>query len=491
MRRFACFLFATLALAQNDAVFRATTELVRIDVVAQDKDGKPVTDLTKDDFELKVSGKAQQIATFTVVSSQLPPPVVLPRGTYSNKQAAVEVAQGRYTVFLLDWRNTNWQLQSWAHQELLKMLAATPPGGKVALYLIKDNGFQISQEFTTDHELLKAKVESLWGELPAPTGGAAKETILDFLAIAKHLKGISGQKVLIWVSTGFAGDDPRPAPKPGSSPMLVAAGNAPPATLMDIDRAVHALGNANIVVESTESTYLFAHVTPETGPTTTYGNTLQAIAERTGGRFFPGETNDFASTLNAAANDRSTSYELGYYAGDNLQPGLQPFEIHCKRPGVTLRYREGYYIEKKPPEVQTDARAAGQDILEGAVDAVSIPLTATARRTAGNVGSILLRLNVDANALTLHQNGELWRTRISALARFASDVEDQLGDIPLDSPAVSLTEAQHTRALHDGINLRFTMKMPANAVSLRVLVRDDESGNAGSVTIPVDDLPEF
>ena len=172
MRRFACFLVATLALAQNDAVFHTTTELVRIDVVAQDKNGQPVTDLTKDDLDLKVSGKPQQIATFTVVSSQLPPLVELPRGTFSNKQAAVEVAQGRYTAFVLDWRNTNWQLQSWAHQELLKMLAATPPEGKVALYLLKDNGFQISQEFTTDHELLKAKVESLWGELPALiTGG--------------------------------------------------------------------------------------------------------------------------------------------------------------------------------------------------------------------------------------------------------------------------------------------------------------------------------
>ena len=265
-----------------------------------------------------------------------------------------------------------------------------------------------------------------------------------------------------------------------------------PATLQDIDRAVHALGNANIVVESTESTYLFAHVTAETGPTTTYGNTLQAIAERTGGRYFPGgETNGFASTLNEAANDRSTSYELGYYAGDNLQPGLQPFEIRCKRPGVTLRYREGYYIDKKPPVVETDARAAGQDVLEGAVDAVAIPLTAKAVRTAGNVGSIILRLNVDANALTLHQDGAVWRAKISALARFASDVEDQLGDIPLDSPAVVLTEAQRTRALHDGINLRFTMKMQPGAVSLRVLVRDDETGNAGTVTIPVDDLPEF
>ena len=111
MRRCIFFLFAILAFAQDDAVFRATTQLVRIDVVAQDKNGKPVADLGKDDFELKVSGKRQQIDTFTVTSAASTHPDTLPRGTFSNKQAAADVSQGRYTVFLLDWRNTNWQLE--------------------------------------------------------------------------------------------------------------------------------------------------------------------------------------------------------------------------------------------------------------------------------------------------------------------------------------------------------------------------------------------
>jgi hypothetical protein len=107
------FLFAGLALAQNESVFRTTTQLVRIDVAAQDKNGNSVTDLTINDFELKVSGKPQRIDTFAVASSEIPPAEILPRGTFSNKQAAAEVSHGRYTAFLLDWRNTNWALQSW------------------------------------------------------------------------------------------------------------------------------------------------------------------------------------------------------------------------------------------------------------------------------------------------------------------------------------------------------------------------------------------
>lgn len=470
------FLLSGMALAQSDSVFRATTQLVRIDVAAQDKNGNSVADLTKDDFELTVGGKPQPISTFTVASSQLPAPVALPRGTFSNKQTAVEVSQGRYTVFLLDWRNTNWQLQSFANQQLLKMLSATPPGGKVALYVLTDSGFQIMQEFTPDHELMQAKVAGLWGQVPAPAAtiaqkeAAAHETVHDFQDIAQHLSGISGQKVLIWISTGF--------PDTASFPDAV-------------DKVVRVLGNANIVVESTVSKYLNATILPAFGPTAKYPETMREIAERTGGRFFPGDTNDLAATFQAAANDRATSYELGYYAGDNLPPGLQPFRIRCKRPGITLRYREGYYIEKAPPAAAPDTRAAGKGILEGAVDSVTIPLTAQARRTAGNMGSVILRLNVDAHALTLRQDGNLWRTKISAMARFASALEDQIGEIPLDSPAITLTPEQHDRSLRDGIALRFQMKIPAGATTLRVLVRDENSGDTGSVTIPLDDLPEL
>jgi VWFA-related protein len=497
MRHLIFFVFAVLALAQDESIFRTTTQLVQIDVAAEDKDGKPVAGLTKDDFELFVGKKPQEIATFTATSIAPAAPITLPPGTFSNKQAATEVTQGRYTVFLLDWRNTNWQLQSWAHQELLKMLSKLPEGSKAALY-VNNNGLQIAQEFTSDHELIKAKAATLWGQLQAPESGidaaelAAKQTVAAFQAVAKHLAGISGQKVLIWVSTGFPDHAVPPPPPPGTMPIEVKHSSASAVGFsQDIDNAVRLLGNANIVVESAESTYLFAHVLPETGRTTSYVNTLQMIAERTGGRFYPGDTNDFASTLLTAANDRATSYELGYYAGETLQPGLQPFEIECKRPGVTLRYREGYYIDNKPPAAPTDTRVIAQDVLEGAVDAVAIPLTASATHTMGNMPSIMVRLNIDATALALRHDFNLWRGRIAVFARFASDEDDQLGDVPVDAGTLTFTDDQHTSLLRDGLVRRFTMKLPQGATTLRVLVRDEGSGNMGTVTIPVTDLPEF
>ena len=75
-------------------MFRTTTQLVQIDVAAEDKDGKPVAGLTKDDFELFVRHKPQEIDTFTTTSIAPAPPAPLPPGTFSNKQAATEVTPG-------------------------------------------------------------------------------------------------------------------------------------------------------------------------------------------------------------------------------------------------------------------------------------------------------------------------------------------------------------------------------------------------------------
>jgi VWFA-related protein len=489
MRRSLLFLIAVCALAQEPAVFRSTTQLIQIDVAAEDKSGSPVTGLTREDFELRVNGKPRAIDTFTATS---PVPVVtepLPRGTFSNRTQASDVTQGRYTAFVLDCRNTNLALQAYAIQQLRKMLETSPPDGKVALYLI-NNGFEVVQEFTSAPELLLEKAAGLAATLPptvadlAQAEAAAKETVTAFRNIAKHLGGISGQKIVIWLSTGFP--DNEPAPPPPDSPVVLTAVRDAPGTsfLADIDDAVRILGNANIVVESAEASYPGASLSPEDGPITTYVNPLQMIAERTGGRFFSAESADMAATLHRAASDHLAGYEIGFYDEGGRLPGLVPIGIRARRDGVTLRYREGFYAE---PALLP---ATAQDLLERAVDAVTIPITAKVTRTAGNHGTLRLRLHVDANGLTLRQDGAVWRTKPAFFTRFASDVEDQVGDVPLDSPELTLTQAQHNRALRDGITLRFTVKAKEGAVTLRVLVRDESSGAAGTVTIPLSGVPE-
>src|SRR5262245_7228311 len=49
---------------QDRFKFKVESQLVLVNVVARDKQGKPVTDLKRDDFTILEDGKAQRIASF-------------------------------------------------------------------------------------------------------------------------------------------------------------------------------------------------------------------------------------------------------------------------------------------------------------------------------------------------------------------------------------------------------------------------------------------
>src|SRR5262245_1503892 len=66
---------------QQQQVFRSRTDLVQVDTVVVDKDGRPVHGLTKDDFELFDNRKPQEIVAVTevqhdraVLGADVPPP---------------------------------------------------------------------------------------------------------------------------------------------------------------------------------------------------------------------------------------------------------------------------------------------------------------------------------------------------------------------------------------------------------------------------------
>ena len=56
--------------AQDAPVFRASTHLVTIDAVVTDGDGKLVTNLTRDDFDVTVSGRRQTLEQALYIRTQ-------------------------------------------------------------------------------------------------------------------------------------------------------------------------------------------------------------------------------------------------------------------------------------------------------------------------------------------------------------------------------------------------------------------------------------
>ena len=60
----ACLVGAVVAAAAQQPTFRGESDVVRVFVTVTDRDGRLVTDLTQDDFELRDEGKSQPITLF-------------------------------------------------------------------------------------------------------------------------------------------------------------------------------------------------------------------------------------------------------------------------------------------------------------------------------------------------------------------------------------------------------------------------------------------
>jgi VWFA-related protein len=243
-------ILTTLLLLPSPAVPQATpdqiviqtgTHVVLVNVVAKDKHGKPVNDLSRNDFVVRDNGREQKIGLFalekagqaaTSVSSS---PAQL---TFTNRPGP---SVAGVTVFLFDELNTTLTDQELAKQDFLHYLRGLPADSRVAVFVLGDS-LLLLHDFSQDMASLlaamskhsnrvnpevtastapPASANSLTGDQSTSTQWEsfmkssnrpyvdyaetvrATRTAAALETIAGHLQGIPGRKTLIWISGGF------------------------------------------------------------------------------------------------------------------------------------------------------------------------------------------------------------------------------------------------------------------------------------------------
>jgi VWFA-related protein len=129
---------------------------VVVDAVVTDRQGNPVTGLTKDDFQVLEDGKQQQMRSFEAHVSEAQPPLPklnLPPDTFSNLSTAPQ--SGPVTVILYDLLNTPLSAQPFAREQLLQFLKKRSESSQVAIFVLSDK-LHMLQGFTDDDDLLIA-----------------------------------------------------------------------------------------------------------------------------------------------------------------------------------------------------------------------------------------------------------------------------------------------------------------------------------------------
>jgi VWFA-related protein len=503
-----------------------TTRIVQVSVTIHDKDGQPVTGLTKDDFTLLDEGQRQQIASFSEQTNRITTTgATSAPNLFTNRFEQHAVAQSPLTVIVLDAFNTRYldyrmpcpppppylvcfHTVDAIFTQVEKFVAQMQPQDRVALYELADKLYLL-QDFTSDPVALQRAVirgkEYVPATIPPSRVKAADMgayTMDAMQTIADRLAKIPGHKNFIWLSTGF-----------------------PPSRLIEqgkTDETAKALGNADLPLSAIDARGLVplfygqvagggggglgkvdggglitpAEAAGEYGLSAIAGRIpalhdfdfTKDLAETSGGRAFY-DTNDFAGAIRKVIDDSASTYILGYYPEHNKWNGeFREIKVRVDRSGLEVRARRGYYA------IADTASAAERDSQKLA-DAIKSPLESTDLGfdiqadgfDVAGARQLKAKISLDANQLRFQQQSDRWTDNLSEVWAEFDGEGKQVGEI---SKTIELNRPQdeYKKLLQDGFTYSKTLILAKDAAEVRLVLRDTGNGAVGSVIIPLERL---
>jgi VWFA-related protein len=411
----------------DDEVVRITTNLVQVDAVVTDKNGKQVTDLQPEEIEMLEDGKPQRVTNFsyilTTAGEPAAPRIKLP---VANKNAPpvapvppvrLRPDQVRRTVALVvDDLSMAPENVYYVRRALKKFVDEQMEPNDLVAIIRTGGGMGALQQFTTDKRLLYAAIEKIkW--LPARTSiGAFAPIPTDPLEIAQDpalalpkpadadrnrsqdidklredlftvgtlgalnfiirgLKDLPGRKSVLVVSEGFLAIDP------ADLSHVSRIGNAMTRLTDLASRAsvvIYALDPRGLQTLNLTAADSGGGLMPhEIGPilSSMRGSAFETshafddLVEQTGG-FAIANNNDLSGGMRKVMEDQRGYYLIGYRPDESTfdtsgRRKFHKFSLLIKRPGkFHVRIRSGFF---GIPDIETPTAETPRDRLIGAL----------------------------------------------------------------------------------------------------------------------------
>jgi VWFA-related protein len=358
--------------------FRARVDSVTVDVSVTDKQGRPVTDLTKADFDIRESNKPQAIESFKYIAlddTPVDPRTVPEILSMEDQQRETSRDDARIIVIFLDDYHTHLSASMRIRGLLANFVRSLNPHDLVAIATPLMPVTLITFSHDLDgiaSELMrfvgrkydyipKYPVEQQMAFLDPQTIEQTRNTVVisALQALCAYMGTLrDGRKTLLYVSEGLTGDVQ-------NATIMSAGRNTPSATpttfvspnlTQDFVEIFAAASRSNTSIYTMDPRGLAAtaiEVGDPGGSTTSSAtdrqlltdevDTLRTIADQTGGRAIVG-SNDPKPVLQQMLRDTSGYYLLGYTSTEKPRDGkFHAISVHVNRKDVDIRARKGYY----------------------------------------------------------------------------------------------------------------------------------------------------
>jgi VWFA-related protein len=502
-------------------------QLVRLYPAVFDASGQPVTDLTAKDFEIVDNGKPQAALFFRKPDAA--PEVSSPSEFANRKNGRI----GNTVVILFDLINLNPGSRTETWHAVARSLPELESGDSVYFYMIDLTG-----ELVPIHAIgPKSADDATWPRDVEPVLDKAmknaghgkqvqmgqedrvKKTFHQLEVVAAMLAALPGRRNVLWITDGMQNVYHPKIPCKGDwvdcgiyVPHLAVAlaRSSVAVNVVSYNKDLSAAARAD--PGSWEDKWTPARIANAEVPMQEIGDQL-AIAAHGGtparngavnktGAGSPNASLDLAEmalltgggiyfrqgireAIQSIFTRDAAAFEIAYDpSAANWDNKFHRVRIACKRKGVVVQTRARYYALPDSRPAADRVRAALIQALQSPADNPDIGLWARSSPPPHGKGGVHLNIRVDLSDILLREEDGKFKGSLYLL------ISDRGAAGPVGEPVVlnlnpELTDEQYERAMKEGLPLAQDHPVTDSVRAVRVIVLDQSTNIAGSVTIPL------
>jgi VWFA-related protein len=521
--------------------------VILVDVAVTQKNGKPVSNLPRENFQVLEDGRPQTITFFeehkgTPASSPEVPASDL--NTYTNVQAGGPADS--MSVLLLDWLNTQPQDRKFVQTQIAEYLRKTPAGTPLAAFVLGSHLSMVKGP-TSDRAALLAAIDNQKAASsmrPSPlldtaARRAAEQQMVDMMTLmqtaqvgieavrqeqadfgasateqriritlcamedlGRYLSGIPGRKNVVWFSNSFPID-------------IFPGKDVPRQYGRELKRVTDLLTEGRISVYPVSASGLGQ----DSGPTAATGNfragemagdpaanqiAMESLAKGTGGKAFY-NTNGLEEVLTRAIDAASHYYTLTYTPTNGSMDGkFRNIKVKVLRRGSRVTHRQGYYADDLRSGSAADQNSALDTLTRlvrlGMPDVAQIPYSVTVsptnlRLAPDTAGAgphskpkqpkrrYALDFNIPATSLKLEASAKGEFHDGISTVVVAYNLEGKVLGVVKKKSDITLPLDEYAYTREHGLRVRSEIDIPTGDVLLRTGISEENSPNAGTLGI--------
>ncbi len=529
---------------QPPITFRAEVNYVEVDARVLDAQGKFVTDLKPEDFEVFEDRRPQKVTAFSLVNipvERQQRPLFASKPVEPDVRNNLQGADGRIYLLVLDDLHTT-ALRSQRTKLAARTFIERYIGANDLAAVVHTCGRgDAGQDFTSNPRLLLQAVDKFMGrklrsstlnkiddvnrragtglesdparDLDDKERGFQARNALDTVRnLSQYLGNIRGRrKALVMFSEGIdyniydimsidnSGATESTSVMDATRDMIAAATRANVAIYGVDPRGLGASFDGLAEIQSfPDDTSLGLTQSALLNETRLGQDSLRTMSDETGG-FAVVNRNDFATAFQRIVDDNSSYYVMGYYSTNERRDGrFRRIEVRVKdRPGLVVRARKGYVAPRgRVPETKAastkDAPSVElKEALESPLPLPALPLAVTAAVFKGPAqrGSVVISTFIHGGSLPFAEEGGMFKNDLEVIG-IATD--DKGKSFSTDRNTVNLNMKPDTanRVRATGFRVIQSLDLQPGRYLLRVAVREGNTRKAGMVTYDLD-VPEF